>query len=1549
MAESNINNHIQFSRLGMDTDSSVGQIQKGKVSYALNANVQNFDGNSINYQNEQGNISCFEFPEGYSVIGKYTIPEAKKHIFFLVNPDEGRSEIGYSENNECVYKTLVNADCLNFHIDHPIHKCAHRTTNCGIEIYWADGFNPRRFLNLDEIPYKRQENTDVCDNKFTNDVDCNQLSVQPKFDIPNITIKDVISGGNLTAGTVQFAIQYCDVNGFGYTSYYSVTNPLPVANNQITTADFNYPVGKSVILEIDNIDISGVFEYFNLAVIKTVNNIPSVELVGTYNVDSSNKEIIYSGQNQTQIRLTIDDIFEKFPSYEIADDVTAVSDVLVWKGLTSVDRMNLQKIANQITLQWQTWRLPAGENYADELNATNFRSYLRDEVYPFEFVPLLNNGKQLDSFHIPGRAISPSDLSYGQVDASDPDYIGPDGQPNPFWRNNNTATILATESTSDPDYKGPHQYGEFGYWESTELYPCDTEVWGDLAGQPIRHHKFPDVNLCPIFENPTIDTDADGKYTNLNMEDRAIYPIGVKIDISQIQNLINQSDLTQAQKDSIVGFKIVRGDRSTNKSIVAKGILRNVGKYEREGTQYYFPNYPYNDLKEDPFLLEKSNAYNSECRTYEIVTTSDCRYEYTDCFTNTLIGEEITSGQTIQVCSLSTPVLDPSSAGTVTEIGYETYELSVQGFSSLTGSFVSIPNRIYFKYTDTNGDNQSVLVFAGSPVIVNVQVSTKPSTLIPFGNAPHTITQIPTDSRNSACYPDKLKAFTDEDSKSRQVFNSPETSYGQPFLGDVLKIENVIFGAGKAHFVQVKKNALYRLISKEAQEDALKSSVAIADITSPFSSTALFTAYQAYLQIYLNRITRRNYGYSYNSILNYNYSSPVDNELGIKQRKIDTSQYLYPGVQSVNDDLNLNNYQRESSVYIKTNSSLPYPSQTNSLLLGTESLISDNSRYIASQINCSQPEEQFDISSVVYYASLKNTFLNQWGQIYSYETVDTGTQVMFSDNQNTAYVFGGDTFIGKHTFKTKLPFFIDNRVGAPDDSDIYYDEIGNIAYPEYWHSARSILYDYTDSKLGSEVLKNIISIKAHNFDCPNNQLPVPDDTASPKVVNPGRTYYDGKMYMFAYGIPSFYCESSINLDLRQAFNNREGDFYPHVSSGIPDDWLQESFVPIVQDNTYYYNVTYSKQNRENFFSHLPADWEDDLCFTKFPFRAIYSDPAGGPSKNNWLIYRPVSYFDFPQNYGNLTSIDSIQNRGVLARFHNKSLLYNTLLTIDTSNPQAAYLGNDSLFRSSPPIDFAETDTGFVGSQHKMLLRIPQGQITADAKRGQIFLISGNSVEDLSALGLGMNQFFTDHLPFEISDYFPEINTDNHFKGIGLHGVYDTKYDRVIITKLDYIPLSSDIKYDGDFYIETDKGLKQIVQLGDPLYFCNKSWTLSFNLNTKTWISFHSYIPNFYIAENNFFYSGLNTGCDLDIFAAEIVETTTTTTSQEPSFDCELEGELQVLSCELEGVAFLITECDLEGTAYDITPSTTTTTTTEAPTTTTTTTGIEETTTTTTTL
>lgn len=1538
--ESNITSKIKVAQTGIDLDSNVSQIPDGKLSYALNANISHFDANNVAYQNEQGNIPCLQYPEGYQYIGGHFIPEVSKHVIFLANP-EGGSEIGYMENNDCIYRTFINADCLAFDVNFPIHKSEHRITDCTVEVYFTDGKNRRRFIDLNNPPYKIKPNSTVCEGETIDEIDCNKINVQPDFAIPIIEVVDVVNNGVATAGTVQFLIQYSDAQGNPYTSYYSATNPTPMADANIITPNFNYPVGKGLVLEITNIDISGYFEYFNLAVIKTINNIPSAELVGTYFIDNSEKRITYNGQNQTAIKLSIDQVFQKYPFYDVAQDLTAVQDVLVWDQLTSIDRVSYQKIANKIKLQWQSYRVPAEENYADELNATNLRGYLRDEVYSFEIVFLLAKGKETDGFHIPGRAISVIDQSFGTVSSSNPDFIGtPDSDgTSPYWKVYNTATVVETDSAYIPysDYKGPYQSGEFAYWESEELYPCNEDVWGELANTPIRHHKFPDVLVSPIFENPTIEIAGDGKYTNLTIQKNAIFPLGVRINVQEIESLILSSNLTSAQKQEIVGFKIVRGNRDVNKSIVAKGILRNVGKYEREGTEYYFPNYPYNDLREDPFLLEESNAYNAECGIYEVVVTGSGELQYNSCSDNDIEAMAVTTGETINICSTTKPLATTATIN-VTKIDYDKYKITVKsdGFGGLN-DFVTI------RYTSFPGNVITALTIRGSLDYVNKNITVMTGTPVTVLDSRGNYAIIKTsefDGSNIDCSSENLQAFDTEDSKYRYVFNSPETSFGQPFLGNIIKLENVLFGAGKAHFTEVKKNALYKLITKEAQEDALKSSEEIASI-GDFSATAMFTAYQAYLQIYINGITRRNYGWSYNSILDYDYYSNIENNLGIKQRTIDIKQYLYPGVQSIGEEITINNYQRESSVYLRTDitvSPLPFASQTNTLLDGFgNSVVEDESRFINSQKNCNSPEDEFAIKSVLYYGSLKNYVPNQWGQMYSYETIDTGFSARFNDqdyiNGESAIrtIFGGDTFINRFSFKSKLPFFIDNRVGAPDDSDIYYDEIGNVAYPEYWHSARSILYDYDPAE--SAILRNIISIKAHNFDCPNNQYPEPDASENPPTINPDRTYYDGKMYMFAYGIPTFYCETSINVDLRQAFNNREGDYFPRVSSGIPDDWLQESFVPIVQDNTYYYNVTYSKQNKENYFSHLPVDWDNDPCDESFPFRAIYSDPE------EWLVYKPVSYFDFPQNYGKLTSLNGIQNKAILARFENKSLLYNTLLTIDTSNPQAAYLGNDSLFTSSPPIDFAETDLGYVGSQHKFLLKIPEGQITIDAKRGQVFMVSGNSVIDISALGTGMYNFFRDNLPFRILESFPTFNVDNHFKDIGLHGVYDSRYERVIITKLDYVPLSSDIKYDEvtkEFYINeiiNNYTFKKIINVLDSEYFCNRSWSLSYGLVTKSWISFHSYLPNFYIAENNFFYSGINSGCDLEAIAAEEVPVpTTTSTTTAPPPDCELEGEIELLSCSLEGTAFLLTSCLLEGEAGLISSSTSTTSTTSTSTT-----------------
>ena len=115
-------------------------------------------------------------------------------------------------------------------------------------------------------------------------------------------------------------------------------------------------------------------------------------------------------------------------------------------------------------------------------------------------------------------------------------------------------------------------------------------------------------------------------------------------------------------------------------------------------------------------------------------------------------------------------------------------------------------------------------------------------------------------------------------------------------------------------------------------------------------------------------------------------------------------------------------------------------------------------------------------------------------------------------------------------------------------------------------------------------------------------------------------------------------------------------------------------------------------------------------------------------------------------------------------------------------------------------------------------------------------------------------------------------------------------------------------------------VRKVVQLTDPTYFCNKSWTVSFNMNTKSWISFHSYIPNFYIGENNFFYSGLNGCCDdLEAIAVNTLPATTTSTTTfcwtcipipttssttTSSLECELRGDVFKTSCNLSGSAII---------------------------------------------
>lgn len=1433
--------------LGMNLDTIITQVKPGQVTYALNAAIQSADGNQITYQNEQANEHCYDIPAGYTVIGRLPIIEKDIVVLWLVNTSTADSEIGVVKG--CTYTTKVNSKCLNFSIDDPVLKAVPKVTSCTTEVYWASGRNPRRYIDLDNIPYKQQflsTPDNPCDVITTTELDCNKLNVQPNFSIPLISYETIESEGETTAGSYQFAFQYCNVLGEGYTSYYSVTNTIPIYDYFKITPDFNYQVSKSIVLDINNIDNTGIFDYYNLAVIKTINGIVSVDLVGTFQIQSTSHRVVYTGQSKAGITLSTDDIFEKFPVYDTAADVTTLQDILVWADLTTTERINYQSIASQITPQWVSWKMPPDKKqFADPVNAANLRGYMRDEPYPLDIVFLLDNGHQTDRFPLVGRAATASDLKI--VDNDDSDFqkdTCSKKEPKPRWQVYNTATLLGTDSAYNPDddcYQGPYQYGEFSYWESTETYPCNSQVWGSLQGQPIRHFKFPDNLVSPHH-------DDKGN----------IYTLGIRIDVKQVYDLIKNSTLTQEQKEAIQGFKIVRGDRSNNKSVKAKGLFFNVGKYDKKNSTFFYPNYPFNDLRADPFI-----NINPADSTGEQIFISLDEVQNFEASETTLYSSDLPGLTWKNNGDIITAIYEGQFAGQGSRKTLRLYFDGGQIFS--TGSLkVDNTNNfivtVQLKRTTSNridivsklniiGSNPQTVITTGSLNGIDFsQTHTLRFTgeASSFGFDPLSAPQSGDILATSAQInykaapiagedPNVLHGFNDPDSQMRMTFHSPDTSFYQPSLGNVIKLDTVEYGSTRSHFVEVKEHSKYGFPSLSSYIVALGVGLAIGFASgtygvsdNPFSGSAAFTAFGVMEDIIFKLIPKKNMAYQFNSVGNYTHSVPVANDLGSKIRMADIASYITSGIMGVGDTHLVNNYQRESSVYIRTTSTLPFPDS----LAGVPT---DTSRFTLSQVGCDNQYYSRAISA--YYGSIKNINPDQYGQIYSYKSIDTGTQVALSIQENftgNRYqdVFGGDVFINKFAFKRKLPFFVDNRVKFPPEADVFYDELGNIGYPKYWFST-----DIKRGSGGSFNLGSLFGVKVNNFDCKE-----------------GAFFYDsGKIYLFAYGIVDFFVESTINVDLRQAYNNAEGDYYPRVSTDIPDDWLQEVLVPIAQDNTYTYNKSYSKQNEENVFTTLPVDFiPGQLCKEKLPNRAIYSEDQKDVidyKRNNWLIYRPVSYFDFPLNYGKLTSIDGLETRQLLARFENKSLLYNALLTASSSVADV-YLGQQIFSKNTPPIDFAETDTGYAGSQHKFLLKTEYGHVSVDAKRGDVFLFDGRQPKNLG--GEELKLFLTANLDFKIKQAFPNYDIDNNFKGVGLHGVYDTYYDRIVITKLDYKPLNSGIVYNpvnGTFTLDGAQ-----VNLEDSTYFRNVSFTLSYSFKTQSWISFHSYLPRVYIPWINKFYS-----------------------------------------------------------------------------------------------
>jgi len=222
--------------------------------------------------------------------------------------------------------------------------------------------------------------------------------------------------------------------------------------------------------------------------------------------------------------------------------------------------------------------------------------YYRDERYSFDIEGIYNTGETTASFHIAGPKPTSWDLALASgSDVYEFDELFQECDKPTEVRNYQVYNTAGNMIPVQEDFVCNRRtigYGNLGFWQSTELYPDNEELFGDNAGKPQRHFMFPDEDKVPRYNN------INGVlYVNI---------LGVRF-----------KDIPSFDDPDIIGYRILRRDREGNRSVIARGLLNNTRSYfdNQNNIEVYYSNYPYNDLGEDRFQSGTQTVFRGNRET----------------------------------------------------------------------------------------------------------------------------------------------------------------------------------------------------------------------------------------------------------------------------------------------------------------------------------------------------------------------------------------------------------------------------------------------------------------------------------------------------------------------------------------------------------------------------------------------------------------------------------------------------------------------------------------------------------------------------------------------------------------------------------------------------------------------------------------------------------------------------------------------------------------------------------------------------------------------
>jgi hypothetical protein len=372
---------------GLNLDLNINTNIPGVYTYALNAVNKDSDQIGV-FSNENSNRYFCDM--GSEVIGHVYLDERES---FLVFTRDGL----YLVDNEGNKEFIVNDD--EFNCDWNLDTCefiipeVKTISPCNeTMVYWSSGCEYFK-VNIDEMlnPERKQGLKDSmkAEKNQCSDITCEYFKVFKLSCAPKLApIAYQTGGGGLKCGAYQFAVRLKNNEG-GETNWFTITDPVYIGSEHNLAGE-----NSNGYIEINISGLDCNYDFGELAVISTIGGFKIAKLVTRFNYTNGNYSYAYYGLEGDVI--AIDEIIAKGKTYLQGKDLVQYNGNMFYFNIRQQKNINYQPKANQIVSKWRRYRVPV-----EIAKKYNLKSFLRGETYGFGIKWNSSDGRSTRVFHIP--------------------------------------------------------------------------------------------------------------------------------------------------------------------------------------------------------------------------------------------------------------------------------------------------------------------------------------------------------------------------------------------------------------------------------------------------------------------------------------------------------------------------------------------------------------------------------------------------------------------------------------------------------------------------------------------------------------------------------------------------------------------------------------------------------------------------------------------------------------------------------------------------------------------------------------------------------------------------------------------------------------------------------------------------------------------------------------------------------------------------------------------------------------------------------------------